>query len=235
MGNDVFGIACNEYLNNKNSKMEILVKSNIVDDDTFPVSYLFRSFEQMPRLEQLALSMVNGDILDIGACAGSHSLFLAELGNNVTSLDISSGCCDVMRLRGLKKVLNEDIFSYRGLMYDNILLLMNGIGIAGNIDKLEKLFLHLKHLLKPNGKIVFDSSDLQYLYMDDDGSLNVPLLDKYYGEIEYQLQYKNFKSNKFSWLFADPFTVENIAEKCGLKMNFIEEGEHFDYLATLTL
>ncbi|MDR2011333.1 MAG: class I SAM-dependent methyltransferase [Bacteroidales bacterium] len=233
MNKDIFGNACLDYLNSKDKKIAIKVKSDIVETDVIPVEYLFRNFDQMPVLEQKALLISEGNILDVGACAGSHSLYLQNIGKSVTSIDKSKGCCEVMHSRGVKNIIREDIFAYKEKKYDTILLLMNGIGIAGTLPEFPAFLNHLKNLLNPSGRIIFDSSDLQYLYYEDDGSLNIPFTERYYGEITYQMEYKGNNSKKFSWLFVDPFTVENIAKECCFEMQFIAEGEHYDYLACL--
>jgi len=233
MGDDVFGLCCRDYLKFKDDNIAIIVESDIAETDLLSASHLFRNYDHMPFLEQKALNLARGNILDIGACAGSHSLYLQELGYNVISLDISPGCCEIMKDRGLKNVIEKDIFLFSDQTFDTILLLMNGIGIAGNLQNLPNLLEHLRSLLNPGGKIIFDSSDLQYLYLEDDGSINIPLTDKYYGELKYQLQYKNYKSDKFDWFFIDPYTIDAIAGECDFKMQFITEGEHYDYLACL--
>lgn len=231
-GEDIFGLCCKDYLAG-DKKARITVKSDIAETDYLPASYLFRDFKEMPPHEQKALQQARGDILDIGACAGSHSLYLQGLGYNVTSLDISPGCCEVMKERGLKNVVCADIFQFKVGTYDSILLLMNGIGISGSLPKLPALLEHLRTLLKPGGKIIFDSSDLQYLYLEEDGSISIPLTEKYYGELIYNLQYKNLKSGKFPWFFIDPYTVEAVAGEVNFKTQFLANGPHYDYVACL--
>ena len=188
----------------------------------------------MPQHEKAALLEAKGKVLDIGACAGSHSLYLQDKGFDVTALDISEGCCEVMQKRGIKKVVCKNIFEYNEQKFDTIFLLMNGIGMAGTLPELPKLLSHLKSLLNDGGQIVFDSSDLQYLYLEDDGSMNIPLGGKYYGELVYDISFHRQRSGKFNWFFADPYSVEDYAVQCGLKMEIIQLGEHYDYAARLT-
>ena len=171
---DIFGLCCKAYLEG-DKKAKITVRTDIAETDYLPADYLFRGFDEMPEHEKAALLEAKGKILDIGACAGSHSLYLQDKGFDVTALDISEGCCEVMQKRGIKKVVCKNIFDYNEQKFDTIFLLMNGIGMAGTLPELPKLLSHLKSLLNDGGQIVFDSSDLQYLYLEDDGSMNIPL------------------------------------------------------------
>lgn len=232
--NDIFGLCLKAYLEG-DKRARITVRTDIAETDYLPASYLFRGFDKMPQHEKTALLEAKGKVLDIGACAGSHSLYLQENGFDVTALDISEGCCEVMQKRGVKKVVCKNIFDYNAEKFDTIFLLMNGIGMAGTLPELPKLLSHLKSLLNDGGQIIFDSSDLQYLYLEDDGSVNIPLGGKYYGELVYDISFHKQSSGKFNWFFADPYSVEDYAEQCGLKMGIIQFGEHYDYAARLTV
>lgn len=229
---DIFGQCCLDYLKG-DKQAKIIVHTDIAETDELTAEYLFRGYEEMPFHEKKALRQVRGKILDVGACAGSHSLYLQELGYDVTALDLSPGCCSVMEKRGIKNVICSDIKDLHGESFDTILLLMNGIGIAGTLSELPSFLDSLRTLLKQGGKIVFDSSDLQYLYTENDGSILIPLGEKYYGELEYQLEYKGIKSEKFNWFFVDPYTMEAIAKEVNFQMQFIAQGPHYDYSACL--
>jgi SAM-dependent methyltransferase len=219
-----------------NDNTPVNVQSTVVEDEELPPDYFFRKHNDMPRLERIALKRSKGKILDIGAGAGCHSVYLQKAGNDVTALDVSQLCCEVMTKRRIKKVINSDIFSLSGQRFDTLLLLMNGVGIAQNLEGLKKLLEHLKNLIEPGGSILLDSSDLIYLYEEEDGSVLFDINSaKYYGEIEYQIKYKNIRGETFSWLFADNVILFEIAEQAGFKSRVIEYGPHYDYLAELTL
>ncbi len=213
----------------------IIVHSDDFDDDTIDTPYLFRSYKQMPVLEQKAMDLCAGTILDIGACAGAHSVYLQEKGFDVTALEISVLCCEVLKNRNVANVMCEDIFKFHARKYDTILLLMNGTGIAGTLKGLEVLFHHLRSLLNPEGQILIDSSDLIYLFQEEDGSALIDISsDKYYGELVFQTQYKNWISEPFPWLYVDADNLEYIVEKNFLKVNHVIKGQHYDYLAQIT-
>lgn len=230
---DVIGIALLDYFNG-NYTEDILTESNISEEDEFPLPYLFRSFKEMPTVEQEALKFAKGKILDVGCGAGSHSLYLQNKGRDVMAIDTSPGAIEVCNLRGLKNTKNIDLLKLKDEKFDTILLLMNGTGIFQNLANTSKYLQHLKTLLNPNGQILIDSSDLKYMYdSTEEGGILVPA-DRYYGEIEYTMRYKEIVGDPFDWLFLDEKTLENICTLNGLNLDIIERGENFDYLARIT-
>ena len=232
---DPIGQAVSNYFYH-NDNTPVTVASTMVEDEQLPPDYFFRGHNDMPLLERIALKRANGKILDVGAGAGCHSIYLQKQNKIVTALEISELCCKVMKDQGINHVVNSDILSFSNQKFDTILLLMNGIGIAGSVQGLENLLLHLKGLLNTNGKILLDSSDLIYLYEQEDGSFLVDInAENYYGEINYLLTYKEISGQPFSWLFADHVILSEIAEQCGFKTKLLEYGPHYDYLAELTL
>lgn len=231
--NDPMGAAIRDY-QNKGKASRPRVLSSMFDEDEMPVAHLFRTFNQMPRLEQKALSMAKGRVLDIGAGAGCHALVLQERGLEVKAIDISPLSCEVMKERGVKDAECVNLFNpqLQG-KYDTLLLLMNGTGIAGKLNRLSMLLNRLKELLAEGGQILIDSSDLKYIYDNEDGSMDIDLNAPYYGEVDYQMQYKNIKGEPFDWLYTDPMLLASISKQCGLNCEIVEEGENYDFLARL--
>ncbi|KJD32068.1 methyltransferase [Tamlana nanhaiensis] len=230
---DIFGKALIDYQNG-NYTEDIITSTSISDEDELPLPYLFRSFSEMPKLEQQALKKCQGTILDVGCGAGSHSLYLQKKGFAVKAIDVSEGAITVTKQRGVKQaevlnVLNET------KTFDTILLLMNGTGIFQELTQVSKYLTHLKSLLKPNGQILIDSSDIKYMYLDDDGGYWQDMNASYYGELDYFLSYKGEKEVPMKWLYLDFDTLKLACETVGLKCELIGEGEHYDYLAQLEL
>jgi SAM-dependent methyltransferase len=214
----------------------ILVRTDIAEDETLSPGYFFRTFEQMPLQEQEALKRCKGKILDVGAGAGAHSVWLKEMGLEVVSIDISPLSCEVMRNRGLTQVVCGNIYSLTNQKFDTILLLMNGAGVAQTLPGLSVLLEHLKQLLNAGGRILADSSDLLYLFTDENGDSWIDIAsDTYYGEMEYQLTYKTIRGKKFPWLFVDSETLAEYAERLGFTVVDKVKGLHFDYLIELAL
>lgn len=229
---DLFGKAILDFQTN-NSPKDIITETNISEADKMSVAYLFRDYNEMPKLEQKALQLAKGKILDVGCGAGSHSLYLQEKGFEVTSIDISENAIKACQLRGLKNAKTQNILEldsdlHQNDKFDTILLLMNGTGIFQTISESSKYFQKLKNLLNPNGQILIDSSDIIYMFDEDE----VPT-DNYYGELTFTISYKNETENPFPWLYLDYTLLEKLAAENGLQCELIENGEHYDYLARL--
>lgn len=231
---DLFGKAILDFQTN-NSPENIVTETNISEADEMEVSYLFRDFKSMPKLEQKALQLCKGKILDVGCGAGSHSLYLQNKGLDVIAIDISENAIKACKLRGLKNVKVQDVLAVENDKFDTILLLMNGTGIFKTLKDTSKYLQKLKSLLTPNGQILIDSSDIIYMYDEqEDGSFLVPATN-YYGELIFTIHYKNQTDKPFPWLYMDYNTLQNAAHANGLNCELIQEGKHFDYLAKLTV
>lgn len=231
---DPMGRAISDYYHTgKAAKLRVL--SSMFYEDEIPVATLFRTFDEMPIQEQEAIELCSGRTLDVGAGSGCHSIILKQRGVDVVAIDISELSVEVMRERGID-ARNINFFDETFVeKFDTVLLAMNGIGIVGKTTRLEEFFRSAKRLLAPGGKILLDSSDIKYVFMDDDGSMEIDLAAGYYGEIDYKMRYKNTTGEPFDWLYIDFDTLAMYAEEFGFKCEKCIEGEHYDYLACLTM
>ena len=229
---DPIGVAIQEYAKTKKPD-DIIVASDICDDDIIPLEVLFRKFDEMPEIEQTALLRASGKVLDVGAGAGIHTMYLQDQGLSVHCIDISEGAVTYLKANGLNAE-RVNFFSFKDQQFDTILLLMNGIGIAGKLSNLETTLAHAKSLLRPGGKILCDSSDIRYLYEDEEGALWIDLNTEYYGNFRFQMKYKKEKGPWFDWLYVDFDSLFTAAKNVGLKAKrVLEVDDH--YLAEITL
>jgi hypothetical protein len=120
--------------------------------------------------------------------------------------------------------------------FDTILLLMNGAGMCGKLENIAGFLQKLKSLLNPGGQIVLDSSDIIYMFDDDDdGGKWIPSDNAYYGEVIFNVSYKGQHEDPFDWMYIDYNTLQNAAVANGFQSELLLEGEHFDYLARLSI
>ena len=231
---DPMGTAIADYFHYGRTAGKLRVYSSQFEEDEIPVKQLFRSFNEMPLLEQIALQQATGRILDVGAGSGCHALALQEMGKEVCAIDISPLSVEVMKQRGVRNARQINLFDETFMEnFDTILMLMNGSGIVGKLENLPVFFKRMKQLLRPGGKIWMDSSDLCYLFEEEDGSFLVDLAADYYGELDYQMQYRKVKGDSFDWLYVDFQTLSLYASQCGFETKLIQQGNHYDYLAYL--
>lgn len=231
-GADPMGAAIYDYYL-KGEADTLIVHSSMFEDDEIPTEDLFRSFDDMPELEKIALEEAQGRILDVGAGSGCHSIALRTMGKEAVAIDISPLSVEVMKRRGVdaRNVnLYDESFTDK---FDTILMLMNGTGIIGTLENMSAFFARIRQLLSPGGSLLIDSSDLRYLFEEEDGSLMIDLADDYYGLLDYQMEYKGVKGEPFDWLYVDFETLAFYAEENGFSAELIAEGEHYDYLAKL--
>jgi SAM-dependent methyltransferase len=218
-----------------NKLATIYIKSTIEADRAVPVEAFFREEGEFPPLEKFALKHCRGTILDAGAGAGPHAMILQKKGFDVTCLDISTEAVEVMKKRGLKKVFCSSIFDFKTGKYDTILMMMNGIGFAGDLKKVSELFIHLKGLLIPGGQLLFDSTDINYVseYDRANSTLRVPKPD-YYGITWYQLEYKGRLGKMYPWIFLDKNRLNQIADEAGFECRILKIKDS-QYVASLIL
>lgn len=229
--NDVFGTAILDYQQG-NYTEDLVTSTSISDEDTLPLPYLFRDFSEMPSLERTALTLAKGSVLDVGCGAGSHSLYLKSKGIDVKSIDISEGAIKTCQLRGLEHAQVLDVMD-ETQAFDTLLLLMNGSGIFQSLAHTPFVLNHLKTLLNPNGQILIDSSDIKYMYEDDDGGFWMDTNKDYYGELDYTVRYKDEEAT-FSWMYLDFERLKIACDQVGLQCELVEQGPHYDFLAKLT-
>ena len=252
---DPMGRAIADYHKSKKAS-KLRVFSPMFEEDEISLTTLFRSYEYMPDIERKALDMAKGRILDVGAASGCHSLVLQDRGMDVTAIDISPLSVETMKERGVKKVLEQDFFTLEGQameqrepssllewpsrdrvrrsQYDTILMLMNGIGIVGTLERMPEFFKQLDTILASGGQVLCDSSDISYVFETEDGIIELPDDMGYYGEHSFRMQYKDTIGEPFDWLYIDADTLKQKAGRCGYAVELVAEGEHYDYLARIT-
>lgn len=229
---DLMGKAIWDYYQDENPE-DLQTETSISELDELPVDYLFRDFEEMNGLEQKALELAYGKVLDIGAGAGSHALYLQNKRNlDVVALDISPKSVEVCKLRGIKNAVCQNMLDFSGEIFDTILLLMNGTGIFGSLTTIDTYLQKLQSLLADNGQILIDSTDILYMFdRDEDGGVYIPA-EGYYGELDYVVHYKGDSEESIKWLYLDFETLKNAAENNGFTIEKVMQDEDA-YLARL--
>ena len=229
MSRDVYGEALFDFKEKGQIDSPLYLHSSYGDIEEMPVEVFYREEEDLPELEFIALSLCDGKVLDVGAGTGVHALYLQEKNFEVDALEISEIACNIMKERGVQQVIQDDFFNYTGKNYNTLLFLMNGIGIAESLDGFRKLLNHAKSLLADRGQLLFDSSDISYLYEE----YKIKRPDYYFGEINFQYEYKGSKGEPFKWLYIDQETLIKIAHEEGWVVQILFEDENDQFLVRM--
>jgi len=193
-----------------------------------PVEVFFREESDFTAIENRALSLCGGRVLDVGAGAGALSIALQERGLSVTALENDSDCIEVMKGLGIHQCLEDDLWKH-DLTYDTVLVMMNGLGLAGTLSKVPEFLTRCSALLKPGGQILIDSSDISYMYKE-----GVDKPDHYYGEVRYRYEYDDETGSWFDWVYVDQDTIKPIVAKLGLSLEIMMTDPLDQYLMRIT-
>lgn len=229
-GKDPLGAMLLDYLDGRNDAC-VEVDSTTLEMWTMTGKTMFRDYLEMDGLERSALKLCTGKILDVGAGSGCHSLHLQQENKKVDALEISPGCIQVMARRGVKSIIQQNLFSLKKKKYTTILMLMNGLGICGTLDGCNLFLQFIKTILAKDGQVIADSTDLESLY-EDAGKYDIAD-DGYHGETEFIMKYRDNRSEPFSWLYIDYNTLAALVNFNGLQCEQIATAGGGRYLARI--
>jgi precorrin-6B methylase 2 len=191
---------------------------------------MFRQYSEMGDLEQYALELCRGKILDVGAGSGCHSLYLQNTGKDVEALDISPGCIETMSRRRIEKLMHQNVYSLEKRKYTTLLMLMNGLGICGTLDGLNLFFQVAKNIVVAGGQIIADSTDLRSL---NEGTEKASQVGGCFIETEFIMRYHNIMSEPFKWLYVDFMTLQTLAEVNGFQCERLKTDQDGRYLVKI--
>lgn len=217
--------ALHDYYFTDNHK-KLVLHNSYGNPEEMPIEVFFRGEGDLSDVEMIALDFADGAILDMGAGTGVHSKILQERGEDVTAIELSAKACEIMQLTGVENIVNDSFYNHSNSKYDTLLLLMNGFGLAGNLNKIPEFLEMLKGLLNENGKVLVDSSDLSY--MKEELSK-----DHYFGEIKFCYEYKHIVGEWFNWLYIDQAKLTTILVENGWSCDIMYADENDQYLAII--
>ena len=209
-------------------------------DDGFKEQHLVRDYFRPPSeffsLEQKALDLCDGYVLDVGAGAGSHALFLQEHGFRVVANDIAHGAVEVMSARGVRQVHCGPISDMPPGAFDTLLLLGRSIGLVEVLEGLQRFLRNSSSLVTSSGQVLLTSLDVT---CSDDPRLQAfqkknTAKGRYAGEIRFRIRYADLESDWIRWLHVDPDTLASCALKEGWSSETIECESDGNYLARLS-
>jgi len=228
-----FAAAMRQYFAG-DASAKIVAHNDFGERDEYSMAYFYREPAEFPPLEQTALELCRGRVLDVGAGAGCHSLALEERGIAVTALEISPELVAIMEARGVSNVYCCDVNDFEAdHPFDTILMLMNGLELAGTLVGLEQFLSSIHRLVKADGQILADSTDLRAAYGSGPGRMYRGD-GRYVGEVVMQLEFGGARGAPFPRLYVDPDALAEYAEQHGWDCVVVSHNDAGGYLARLT-
>lgn len=224
---DLFGRAMMDYHTGLGNHT-LRVRTQVVEWEDLLVSHFFRGTSDLPEMETIAIEQCKGSVLDMGAGAGAHALVLQSKGHAVVAVDSSKGAVRVMKARGVKNAVESMWEDFSGQKFQTVLLLMNGIGLAGTLSGIDAFVAKWEEWIEPGGQVLFESTDIAYVYDFPAGS-NPLELEPYYGEQTYVMKYGRTEV-QFPWLFADQVSLHENLKRLGWTMDILHEDGYGSFL-----
>ncbi len=188
----------------------------------------FAGTSPLPPLERLALRHCRGRVLDLGAGSGRHALALQHRGLAVTAVETDGVLRGVLRERGIRRVRRT--VPGAGEHFDTVLLLMNGLGLAGTLSGLPRLLAAVRPLLAPGGVLLADGTDVRAGYP---GPRDLRPDGRYVGEMVLQLEYDGERGVPFPYVYPDPGRLRRMARAAGWRVRVLARAPGGAWLAAL--
>ncbi|KAA8923552.1 MAG: SAM-dependent methyltransferase [Thermoplasma sp.] len=201
---DAFGHALKDYHLGKCSYEMVETKDGKIDVTS--ISYYFRDYDDWPAMEREAIRYAGGRIIDVGAGAGRHSLYLQNHGFDVTAFDVSPLAVEVMRDRGLKNVKLAGIDEIDG-GWETMILLGNNFGLLRTIREAHEFLRRFYSESSEGAKIIAETTDpISAGFHAESG---------YPGELEIRITYERYRTGWFRYLLVDRVKLEEIVDGTG--------------------
>jgi len=228
LGEDAFGQMLWSYYNG-NEVFEVVERDDGLKN-TLDSKLYFSSYKEWHPLEQKAMRLVNGRVLDVGCGAGRHSLYLQEKGFDVLGIDVSPLAIKVCKLRGLKKakVLSIEDVDFKPDSFDTIIMMGNNFGLLGSFSNARELLKKFHGMTSENALIIADTRDP---YKTDDlDHLEYHVLNKKKGrmggQVRIRIRFQNYVSGWFDYLMVSKEEMTELLKGTGWTIKeFIDSGE----------
>jgi 2-polyprenyl-3-methyl-5-hydroxy-6-metoxy-1,4-benzoquinol methylase len=187
------------------------------------------------QLDKIMLDHCRGRVLDVGAGAGIHSLYLQEKGFSVYAVDISPEACQVMLARGVKEVQCVSFADLKKGSYDTLLITGRSISMVETIAGLDDFLLDARKLVNPGGQILLNSLDVRKMHDRQNLAYQESnrKAGRYIGEMWLYREYKGVIGPMSGLLHVDPDTLAKHAAGAGWSFENLLQEKDGNYAARL--
>lgn len=235
---DAYGQQLLAQYHSRQTTVEIIERDDdYIDTGSDPGMY-FTEYADWSPLEQQAVNLAEGRVLDIGCGAGRHALYLQERGFEVTGIDNSPGAIEVCQLRGLKKALVcpiSDVDKFKPASFDTIIMMGNNFGLFGSFENARTILKKFASITAPDARIIAKTLDpyktdnpLHWSYLQlnrQRGRLG--------GQIRMRVRYGATVGDWFDYLFVSSEEMREILSDTDWRIEELLDAEAANYVAVI--
>lgn len=206
--------------------------------DSGPARRYFAEPRDWPPHERDAMKLVRGRVLDIGAGAGRHALYLQERGHDVTAIDPSSLSAKVCRARGLEDVRNVPLskLPVSEGPFDTVIMLGNNFGVLESPKEAVRQLRRLARMTSARARILAGTNNVYnpkpprehrdyQAFCRSRGRMS--------GQLRLRVRYRNLATPWFDCLMVSPMEMKTIAGETPWRVDRLLQGPAGLYVAVL--
>jgi SAM-dependent methyltransferase len=201
-----------------------------------PAARYLSALADWPDFDRRAVDLARGRVLDIGVGAGRIALELQRRGTAVTGLDVSAGCVEVARRRGVRDVVLSTVDEHHG-RYDTMLLLGNNLGLLEGPHRARGFLAALAAMAAPGARIVaqgtnpYGGTDAVHLAYHERNRRRGRLG----GQLTVRVRYRDVATDWFEYLLCSPDELAVLVRGSGTgwRIETIDDADAPLYLAVL--
>lgn len=196
----------------------------------------FTPVDDLSELDQTAVALARGRILDVGTGAGRHALALQQQGKDVMGLDPSAGAVEVARQRGVVAELGTIAHPPEGIgTFDTFLLLGNNLGLLQGERAAPEVLRQLASLARPGALLLGTGmdpagSDPDHAAYQDRNRVR----GRMPGQVRMRVRAGAVATEWFDYLLLDPHELNRLTQPSPWQWETIHE-QGPKYLAVLRL
>jgi SAM-dependent methyltransferase len=218
---DAFGNALYDHFRHRPA-CAVVERDDGYTDVERDLHHYFADYKHWPRIEQRAIKLARGRVLDVGAGAGRHSLHLQKTGCRVTAIDVSPLALKVCRLRGVKDCRLVSLFDFktRGPEFDAVIMFGNNFAVFGSRSRARKALKALYRQTTPGAVILGEVVDPYRT--DNRAHLRYHRLNRERGrmggQVRIRIRYHEHTGLWFDYFFVSPAELEVIVKGIGWRV-----------------
>jgi len=233
---DAYGQELYDYFIN-NQGVEIIERDDGFIEATTNLNIYFAPYEQWPPHQQEAMKYTHGRVLDIGAGAGRHSLFLQNQGFEVTAVDNSPKAIELCRVRGVDdaRLLPITKISRHIEPFDTIIMMGNNFGLFANPQRAKRLLRRFHNLTFPGGTIIAETNDPYQTENPDHLAYHEfnRQRARMPGQVRLRVRHRKFKTPWMDYLMVSKEEMQEIVRDTGWRIDRFIDSQSSMYIAVL--